>query len=480
VQPPLALNSAYANLPDSELLTAWENTTNFKQRDELMKVLQHKKLFPSASMETWEFQTGAYPDIIDHSFLQKLLAKREFAESLQYTWEPTTDPCEDQGTFEVTPVQRFVTNFMSPKTPYMSALLFHGVGVGKTCAGVQIIEAWLEFYPRNEVYLVAPPTIQQGFRRTIFDISKVTIGEGNEPNSASQCTGTTYMKLTNTLYERDKAKIEKAVARLVNRRYKIYGYISFANYIRDLLKRIPAQLSDDEAEMFKKQIIRQHFSGKLLLVDEAHNLRDVSKSSDEKDEKDDMKEDDNDTAGGKLLTPYLMDVLRYSEGMKFCALTATPMYNSYLEIIFILNLLLRNDKKAEIVSTHVFDSAGNITERGKEILSYTAQRYVSFMRGENPVSFPVRLFPQSIPAFGAYPTLNPRGVALSDDERAYYQRLPIVPIVLQGDTLRSSIVFTNSIVQGGTGLNTVMLEKLVHAGNIIVPATAVTDRTSVG
>jgi hypothetical protein len=62
---------------------------------------------------------------------------------------------------------------MSPKTPYMSALLYHGVGVGKTCAGVQITEAWLEFYPQTEVYLVAPPTIQKGFERTIFDINKV-------------------------------------------------------------------------------------------------------------------------------------------------------------------------------------------------------------------------------------------------------------------------------------------------------------------
>jgi hypothetical protein len=81
---------------------------------------------------------------------------------------------------------------MSPKTPYMSALLFHGVGVGKTCAGVQIIEAWLEVYPRNEVFLVAPPTIQQGFFRTIFDKNESCIGQGNEPNSASQCTGDIY------------------------------------------------------------------------------------------------------------------------------------------------------------------------------------------------------------------------------------------------------------------------------------------------
>ena len=467
-KPPVS--NRFSNLPDAELLEEWEKNTDFRQRDELLAVLQQKNLFPSKSMEVWEHQTGSYPDIIDPEFLQKLLSKREFAESLQYTWEPTSDPCDDQSTFEVTPVQRFVTNFMSPKTPYMSALLFHGVGVGKTCAGVQIIEAWQEFYPRNEVYLVAPPTIQLGFYRTIFDINKVKIGTGNEPNSAIQCTGITYMKLTNTLYERDPAKIEKAVDRMIKRRYKIFGYIAFANYIRDLLKRIPTHLSDEEKEQFKKQILLHHFSGKLLIVDEAHNLRDVSKVSDEE-----MKDDESDTAGGKLLTPYLMDVLRYSEGMKFCALTATPMYNSYLEIIFILNLLLRNDKKAEIISTDVFDSEGNITERGKEILSYTSQRYVSFMRGENPVSFPVRLFPESIPVLQSYPTLNPRGVALSDDERTYFSRLPLVPIVLQGDTLRASLQFTNSLAEGGTGLNTVMLERLVHAGNIVVPATEVTQ-----
>jgi len=472
-RPSLSVSNPYSNLPDAELLEAWESNTDFAQRDQLLKVLQQKNLFPS--MESWEHQTGAYPDIVDPQFLQKLLSKREFAESLQYTWEPTTDPCDDQSTFEVTPVQRFVANFMSPKTPYMSALLFHGVGVGKTCAGVQIVEGWLEFFPRTEVYLVAPPTIQQGFYRTIFDINKVVIGEGNEPNSASQCTGTIYMKLTNTLYERDKTKIDKIVSKAIKRRYKIFGYISFANYIRDLLKRIPVHASDEEKEQFKKQIIRQHFSGKLLIVDEAHNLRDVSKVAEEKDE---IKDDEGDTAGGKILTPYLMDVLRYSEGMKFCALTATPMYNSYLEIIFILNLLLRNDKKAEILSTDVFDAVGNITERGKQILSYTAQRYVSFMRGENPISFPVRLFPQSIPAFGAYPAMNPRGVALEEDERSYFQRLPLVPIMLQGDTLRASLQFTNSMTQGGTGLNTVMLEKLVHAGNIVVPATVATQGDS--
>ena len=185
------INTQFEGITNAELENMWDTESNFEMRDRILKELQRRNLFPSNALGKWEYETGAYPDNRDPEFLQKLLAKREFAESLQTTWKPRTNPCEDDSSFEVTPVQRFVANFMSPKTPYMSALLFHGVGVGKTCAGVQIIEAWLEQFPRSEVYLIAPPTIQQGFFRTIFDISKVIIGEGNEPNSASQCTGVT-------------------------------------------------------------------------------------------------------------------------------------------------------------------------------------------------------------------------------------------------------------------------------------------------
>jgi len=470
----VASNANASNLDaitDSEMIELWESTSDFKQRDIILKELQRRNLFPSAALSKWEYETGAYPDIKDPEFLQKLLAKREFAESLQTTWKPRTDPCEDDSSFEVTPVQRFVSNFMSPKTPYMSALLFHGVGVGKTCAAVQIIEAWLETYPRNEVFLVAPPTIQQGFFRTIFDKSKVVIGEGKEPNTASQCTGTTYMKLTNTLYERDINKIEKAVNKAIRRRYKVFGYISFANFIRDTLKGIPAGASDQLKAELKKKYIRQKFSGKLLIVDEAHNLRDIVE---EDDKATGGKSEESDSAGGKMLTPYLRDVLQYSEGMKFCMLTATPMYNTYKEIIFMLNMLLMNDKQATITEADIFDKEGNITANGTKMLSYISQRYVSFMRGENPISFPVRLFPENAPKLTSYPALNPRGTDIPEEDKTYYEHLPLVPITLSGDTLKASLAFMNALPPG-KGLSTIALEKLVHAGNFIVPATEDTE-----
>ena len=458
------MDAEFEAMTDPEMEELWDNTIDFDQRDLIIKELQRRNLFPSSSIARWEKETGAYPDTRDPEFLQKLLAKREFAESLQKTWKPKNDPCQDDSPFEVTPVQRFISNFMSPKTPYMSALLYHGVGVGKTCAGVQITEAWLESYPNNEVYLVAPPTIQQGFFRTIFDKSKVVIGEGNEPNSAEQCTGTTYMKITNTLYERDISKIEKAVAKAIRRRYKVFGYISFANYIRDTIKSIPSTLSNEVKLQLKKDYIRKKFSGKLLIIDEAHNLRDVVEESDS--DFPGGKTEKGDAAGGKLLTPYIRDVLQYAEGMKFCALTATPMYNTYREIIFMLNLLLSNDKKVNITEADVFDKDGNITPNGSKLLTYISQRYVSFMRGENPISFPIRLFP-NVNTF-KYPESDPRGTLIPDT--TYYKHLPLVPIVLGGDVLKASLAFMNAL-QPGQGLSTIALEKLVHAGNFIVPAT---------
>jgi hypothetical protein len=460
------------SLPESELLARWDNTTDFSERDIILAELQRRDLFPSKAMTRWEKETGAYPDVMDHEFLQKLLSKREFAESLQTTWKPNANPCEDQGTFEVTPVQRFVANFMSPKTPYMSALLYHGVGVGKTCAAVQIMEAWLEHFPHQQVILIAPPTIQQGFFRTIFDISKVVIGHGNEPNTASQCTGTTYLKLTNMLYERNPVAIEKEVNKMIKKRFKVLAYISFANYIRDLIQGVPGK-TDEQNEIYKKRAIRNAFSGKLLIVDEAHNLRDIAEGEDAVVDVG-GKAEKGDAAGGKLLTPFLRDVLMYSEGMKFCALTATPMYNSYREIVFMLNLLLMNDKKATLTEVDLFDREGRLLEKGSERLSLIARRYVSFMRGENPLSFPVRLFPEQITPLLAYPTLNPRRTPILEEDRDYYRRLPLFPVPLQGHALQASRVFMNALSPGG-GINTIDLQGLIHAGNIVFPATESTQ-----
>lgn len=487
---------------DPEILDIWASETDFDKRDQILNELQKRKLFPAKFQEDWETSSGAYPSLEDPLFIPKLLKHREFAESKQSSWKPTRDVCTTTDEFEVTPVQRFVANFMSPRSPYMSMLLYHGVGVGKTCAAVQIAESWLDVFPRSKVIIVAPPTIQSGFYRTIFDINRVKIGEGEDPNIAVQCTGDSYLGFAGVSMERDKDKIQRRINKIIDRRYAIYGYIQFANHIRDLLKRIPPGTTDEKRTEMEYKILNQEFSGRLLIIDEVHNLRDVGLQPEIEDEAENNGEragegegegergTDAESGGrganapaggvlektaadqGKRLTPFIKKLLTNVEGMKLACLTATPMYNTYREIIFLFNLLLMNDKQATLIETDIFMRNGTFRPGGEERLGKIAQRYVSFMRGENPASFPLRLFPLGVPRIsrGEYPRINPRGTVVPDEEMEFVGRLPLVPIQLKGDALAATLDAIQNLPQSLGGLNYLQVESLVAAGSFVMPS----------
>ena len=478
--------AAIAEPVGAELLERWNTEQDLARRDEILVELERRGLFPSEFQADWERSTGAYPSLEDPLFIPKLLKHREFAESKQTTWQPRRDVCTTTEEFEITPVQRFVANFMSPRSPYMSMLLYHGVGVGKTCAAVQIAEAWLDNFPRSKVIIVAPPTIQSGFYRTIFDITRVKIGEDEEPNSAVQCTGDLYLQLSGTTMERDVERIERRVKKTINRRYAIYGYREFANYVRDLLKRIPADLNPERRAEQENRILNGEFGSKLMIIDEVHNLRDVGDlpAEDESAAAAAMEPhaagenapaggeaETGDTKQGKILTPYIKKVLEYAEGMKLAFLTATPMYNTYREIIFLFNLLLLNDKKAQLIETDIFTRDGQFRPGGEARLGKIAQRYVSFMRGENPSSFPLRFYPLpgKVPALAQYPALSPRGIAVPDADKVFVNSLPIIPLELHNETLSATLEAMESLPGGMGGLNYMLVERLVSAGNFVVP-----------
>jgi hypothetical protein len=481
------MSVALSSLPDSELLTAWDTVADHKTRDLILAELQSRVLFPANFIKQWDEDTGAYPSTSDNEFLQKLMAKREFAELVQNEWKPDDNACSDTTKFEVTAVQTFVANLMSPRSPYLSALLYHGVGVGKTCAAVQISEAWLSAYPKDRVYLVAPPTIQEGFYRTIFDVTKMTVGEGPQnPNTQIGCTGNTYLELAGMTFEKDMNRINKRIRKTINQRYNIMGYVQFGNHVEKLLKGIDPELSEADRVQEEYRIINEEFSGKILIIDEAHNVRDIT--PDPEDEDPIVKEDPtgkkgtkSDMVAGKFMTPFLLKVLEYAQGLKLVLLTATPMYNSYKEIIFMLNLLLKNDKKATITMNMIFDKdTGILVEKGKTLLGLIASRYVSFMRGENPASFPIRLDPTGgVPLLRnvSYPADTPRGNPVPKEELVYKEHLPIVPLELEGDALDASILLTNELKEGDQGISGIELGSIIQAGNFIPPDPDGSDLT---
>jgi len=157
-----------AELNAEDLLDLWNNEKlPLKTRDEMLSAAQLEKLkiYPRLweATDAWESSAGLYPDTDDPRFAEKLMQKQEFAENKQDSIaeqaRQKVNPCDPDNEFELTPVQRFIGRFLSPQCPYQSALLFHGVGVGKTCAGITVAENYLQAFPRRQVIIVAPRNI---------------------------------------------------------------------------------------------------------------------------------------------------------------------------------------------------------------------------------------------------------------------------------------------------------------------------------
>ena len=452
------------------LIERWRTERDFDKRDELLQEMEEANLFPVDDEAAWE--DGLYPDLRDPDFLPKLIKKREFLESKQKTVKESLsegDKCRSSEDFEINPVQRFVSRVISPRTPYNSFLLYHGVGVGKTCAAITVCESYLEAYPGRKIYIVAPPNIQEGFRRTIFDKEGLKIPKTGR-NSHRGCTADIYLALTNTFDEKDSQIIQAKVAKAIKSRYEFFGYTSFYNHIRKLIMKIPKEISEQKAEIMKREILQGEFSNRVIIVDEAHNLRDVfSTASAAEDDVDDTLQQDMDSKGGKRLTPYLKQVLEVSEGLTLLLMTATPMYNSYTEIVFLLNLLLLNDKFPVIKVDDIFDiKTQTFTTGGRRILGKLASQYISFMRGENPLTFPLRLDPQE--KLKAWPNKAPNGSLISPEERARVVRLPCIGATFAPtiDALYKEKV--TEIIASSDGLGITNMDLLIQAGNWIFPA----------
>jgi len=377
-------------------------------RDGLLNELLARKLAiprPQEWIERRDEEYGLYPDVSDPNFAARLAKKTEFYELRS---EPVAeDSCQlAAGEFSTTSIQRLVARFLHPDTPYNGVLVYHGVGVGKTCSAVTVAETFLETMPYNKVYIIAPQAIAEGFRRTIFDINRLVSTTPEEYAltkelwKSPQCTGMTYVRLADMAHNRNKDEINKEVDKLVKSRYKIMGYLAFANWILKHFKEIPDAITGVARDDRKIAIMRELFADHLLIIDEAHNLRDADPGDEAAAEGAVADEPDRvkltERAEGKRLTPVLQDILRVADGLRVMLMTATPMYNTAPEIVFLLNLLTLNDTKDDSLRldvSQVFQADGQFKDGGADLLSRLIKRYVSYMRGENPNTFPIRLTP---------------------------------------------------------------------------------------
>ena len=177
--------------------------------------------------------------------------------------------------FNLTQNQRFIKGFLSPMTPYNGLLLFHGVGVGKTCTAISIAEQYHEIYNKR-VLVILSSTLVDNFKKQIFDIVKYEAG-------IDSCTGDTYPDLVLDKNLMKKEILAKHVNKLINDRYQFMGYTELAFLMERIKKKISANEKDKvKIERKYKERLSNLFSNRLIIIDEAHNMRNISEKGSKK------------------------------------------------------------------------------------------------------------------------------------------------------------------------------------------------------
>jgi len=316
-----------------------------------------------------------YPDYRDEEFNKKIYSKKEFNRNKSILdisdYDKVSNNQCSQNTFSLTSNQRFIKGFLSPETPYNGLLLFHSVGTGKSCSAISIAEQYHEIY-QKKVLVILSSTLVENFRKQIFDINKYDL----KRNIANMCTGTKYPDMVLDKQKLDKDALDKKIKQLINEKYQFIGYKELAIKMDNIKGKIESNEVDPEKiEKKFNERLSEMFSDRLVIIDEAHNLRNPTET------------------GKKQISKAFKTLLNHVQNVKLVLLTATPMFNNSKEIIWTLNLLLANDKRPELKESMVFDKNGDLTESGRKILIERSKGYMSYMRGENPFSFPFRLYP---------------------------------------------------------------------------------------
>lgn len=387
-----------------DLLQPPMSSEKFRSLVDIKKRVGHLISSPgSESRPSTSKEYVSYPSIQDPRLNGVVSAKKEFALGayppvdtrlgVQGLWH---DKCSSNR-FLLTPNQQALKNFVSPSTPYNGLLLFHGVGTGKTCAAVTISEQ----FPDKKVLVLVQPGLKNNFRENIFDFSKLRLTETglvDMVSASEQCTGMRYLNDIPDADFSNKQEVVKRIDRMIRSKYTFRGTQVFAKEVNTLMENHPKDWEEQ---------IRQRYSDHVIIVDEAHHLR-INFNDEER----------------KAVTPAIRNVLRFSEGTKLLLLTATPMFNDVTDLIELLNLMLINDKRKTVRYNELFDKTGNLTAEGETNLVESTRGYVSYLRGDDPFSFPLRLNPSDTddsnalrPDSSSQPTLNIKGDALTQEER---------------------------------------------------------------
>jgi hypothetical protein len=426
-----------------------------------------------------------YPEVIDPDFYVKLNKKKEFFINKMESWKGKTmdDLCR-QDTFGLSAQQQWVANYFNTETPYNGLLLYWGTGVGKTCASISIAEKHLEYYKKynRKVLVILGTSTMQNYIKELYNFNKerVELSQGLVPGTL-QCTGNRYYIPIESTDPESMKRREGRILKKIEHDYEFITYGSLKGLISKLLikRGLKLDLDEEKTAMPKKApksegeeistqgflftavktpkgliwrgtpiidpkkeerirvALSDYFSNRLMIVDEIQNIRTAGE-------------------GGDQIAPKMLErIVHYSSDLKIVLMSATPMFNSSTEIVYILNLLLENDGREKIKVGDLFDGKDNLVD--SQTLLDISRGYISYVRGANPISFPAKLLPNKSPidaivqnntVYYPTPAHKMNGQTLEADDRIKYN-----PLVKCDMSSYQESIFRKAVIGGSVSGN---------------------------
>lgn len=292
-------------------------------------------------------------------------------------------PEEQSSQLKLFPHQRLVRDVMQFHSPFRGILLYHGLGVGKTCASIAAAEGFLQRH--KKVFVLVPASLAQNYKNEIlrcasignpknkmWNIARLPSGDSHHPDVKrvmeayglphslvkkhhvrlwlpSITDGVTFIRRDmswDSLNEEEQAELTSYMQEYVDTKYTFISYNGITGKGVDALGKDP-------------------FDDAFIVMDEAHNF--VSRV----------------TNGGKIAR-RLFNLLMNSKRSKMIMLSGTPVINHPFELSVLLNLVRG---PTTMWTYHTAEPAPSQEAIVQHLMDQGVLKYVDIIRvsGENAI-----------------------------------------------------------------------------------------------
>ena len=275
-----------------------------------------------------------FPKITDDDFHKKInnKFKKYKMEKDRRSAHEICNPKE----FKLQEPQKFLEQFMSPKTPYKGILIYHRIGSGKSCTSIRIAEQWKH---KKYIVVVMPASIIGNYRSEL----------------RSKCAGNEYLndKERNILKKHHPTDIEyqriiEKSDKRIDKYYDIYSYNKFVDNINT--KKL-------------------NLDNTLLIVDEIQNMI-------------------SDTG---IWYRTLYSAIHNANHLRIVLMSATPIFDKPEEIALTMNLLPIPEKfptGSAFNELYIRKNVSHLVIRNKDQFENNIKGFISYYRGAPDYVFP--------------------------------------------------------------------------------------------